>query len=144
MRKRGREGGGATTPVSSTNERGARSFGHENSAPLVAQNHPPSIDLFRSRFSAVNVGGRGKKRNMREKIYNDEDVDPRCRPPRKQFNIHARETRKRGSRRKGARRDALGINEMCFNSGHVRGAPRGLGKQILRGRLRRRGNDAEY
>lgn len=26
--------------------RGARSFGHENSAPLVAQNHPPSIDPY--------------------------------------------------------------------------------------------------
>lgn len=40
---------------------GSRSFGHENSAPLVAQNHPPSIDLFRSRFSAVEVGGRRKE-----------------------------------------------------------------------------------
>lgn len=54
--------------------RGARSFGHENSAPLVAQNHAPSIDLFRSRCSVVRLGGRVGRR--KKKIYRVDDADP--------------------------------------------------------------------
>ena len=61
--------GGSDNPVClvSAKRRGARSFGHENSAPLVAQNHPPSIDLFRSRCSAAGLRGESGTQNEKKK-----------------------------------------------------------------------------
>lgn len=83
---------------------GLASFGHENSAPLVAQNHPPSIDPY-------SVSRLHKKRERERERYLARDG----RPLRKQFNIRARE--KKGE--KEWRETLLGLRETCFNSRHV-------------------------
>lgn len=97
--------------------RGARSFGHENSAPLVAQNHPPSIDPY-----SVAAEAAEKERGREERAISRHENQPRNgRPLRKQFNIRAREKKEGGGKgmARGEHRDALGTNETCFNSRHV-------------------------
>lgn len=66
---------------------GLASFGHENSAPLVAQNHPPSIDPY-----SVLCFAPRRKRGREKYVSRGEARNGR--PLRKQFNIRAREKRK--------------------------------------------------
>lgn len=67
--------------------RGARSFGHENSAPLVAQNHPPSIDPYSVAAEAAEKE-RGREERAISRHENHGMAD------RKQFNIRAREKKR--------------------------------------------------
>lgn len=53
---------------------GLASFGHENSAPLVAQNHPPSIDpysVFSSRLHKKRERERDISRGMADRYVNN-------------------------------------------------------------------------
>lgn len=84
---------------------GLASFGHENSAPLVAQNHPPSIDpysVFSSRLHKKRERERDISRGMADRYVN---------------NLIFACEKKKGE--KEWRETLLGLRETCFNSRHV-------------------------